>query len=708
MADSGDDGEIVSRSEIIGLFGSDIVRNGQWLMRWCPAHADGTKHGRRGKAGRSLGLSDEGRLKCFAGCKFGPIMDGLRAENGVTRIDAPRPARGPRRPDWAEDEELTAVYDYRDADGRLVAQKARIDKRDKSGKRFTWRDPGVKGWPPKDYGGGTSTPMEDMPLWGSELVSAADPKQWVFFVEGEKAAEACRARGFLAVTHGGGAGTRRFGKSLEVLRDRKVALWPDNDEVGFKYMAAVARLLGPLVRQVRFVTVPVGEKQDAFDFFAAGGKPEDVFKTVWDEPVTEFLGSDHVRVTTFTSIGPVLYDFSELSHERGALNCELDVSLLAPGMEGESLASRQNLLSSSAREGLERMLKKQFGDANWTLSLSQSYKRARDAFNQQDRGFAYGTIGSMPALDYIVDGLLLRNSHTILFGDGSSGKTMWAYALALCVAMGIDFCGAGVTPSPVMVVDYETKPEISKWRMHRLLKGMGLEPSVLDALPIFYWPAEGIPLREQADAIRRFAKKNEVEVLLVDSGGVACGGPPEKSEAALGYFAGALKTCVPTVLTICHVSHTSDGMYPFGSKFWHNMARSTAFMQASGIGTDDITLSYFPRKENETKRGAQSNFKLHFGSGGDSEITIQRVANRVAPVAPAEVDDKVWAVVKMAPGRKAYEIARELGMSGEAIGKVLALGQGKSFEYRTDMTVAGAVRTWYALGDKPPSLRSAS
>lgn len=704
-----DDGERIDRNELLALIGSDVRRDGKWLMTWCPAHADGTKNGRRGKAGRSLGLSDDGVIKCFAGCKLNDILNAYGYVRPPRGAATPRPissAPSQRRPDVGPDETVAAVYEFRDADGKLVAEKARIEMK-AGGKRFSWRMPGVKGWPNRDNGGGLiNLAQQDIPAWGTDLVAKSNPKEWVLVTEGEKAAQACRDKGFLAVSWGGGADQRLFGNTLQFLKNRKVALWPDNDDAGFRYMTRLARLLDGIAGQIRYITVPGGPKEDAYDFFYKdNGSPQDVFKTVWEEPLVEYAASDNIRVTVFTKLGPVLFDFQDMSYTRGELHTELEVQPLATGMDQDSLTTRQNLISSSGREGLERMLKKQFGDANWTQAISQAYRRARDAFNELERGLKIGDAARMQKLEFFVEGLFAEGHHSIVFGDGSSGKTMWLYAIAIAVAAGIPIFGCDVKPGAVLLVDYETSEELARWRIERLMTGMGMDAANLDSLPIYYWPGGGIPIAEQAENIRRFARKHGINFMIVDSGGVACGMPPEKSEAAIQYFAGCQRTGIDTVVTICHVSALSDGQFPFGSKFWHNLARATYFMKASGVGSDEIGITLYPRKANETKRGEEQHYVMEFSPQQGGPIVIENQRALAAAQAKAQLDDedRIWAALMQQPGMKSYEVAQVTGIKGDKVAQILESARGRWVRMNPGFGTGGSIRTWEVTTQTPPS-----
>lgn len=700
---------LVDRSSLLALLGSDVRRDGEWLMTWCPAHNDGVKHGKKGRDGRSLGLSNDGVLKCFAGCNFKDILEALDYQPDVkpTPISAAKPA-GPRPPDLGSDEKLTAVYEVRDQDGKLLAEKGRIDNK-AGGKRFSWRMPGTQGWPSKQYGGGLiDTSPNDLPPWPAEKVAAADPKQWVIICEGEKAAQACMDHGFIACSYTGGADQRIFGnQTFELFRDRKVALWPDNDEPGFRYMARLAKLLGPIARQLRYITVPSKPKEDAWDYFYKDQLPAaDVFKTTWEEPLVDFLGADRIRVTTFTKSGPMLFDFAELNYVKGELHTELEVTPMSQGMDDESMTTRQNLISTSGREGLERMLKKQFGDVpNWTQAISQAYKRARDGFAAQERGLHIGDAQRMGRIQWVLEGLLARGHHSVLFGDGSSGKTMFGYLITIALASGLPLWGRDTMPQASLIVDYETSERVARWRIERLMVGLGMDATTIDSLPIHYWAGGGIPIADQADAIRKYTRKQGIDFMMVDSGGVACGLPPEKSEAAIQYFNGCLRTGVETVLTICHVAGMSDGQFPFGSKFWHNLARATYFMKASGVGTDEIGITLFPRKANETKRGKDEDFLMTFTPGDQGPVVIESVQGRQAALQRQALNeaDQIWAVLRQQPDLKSYEVAQLSGIPGDRVSMILQKAMNDWVEADVKVGVAGGIRTWRATSSEPPS-----
>lgn len=106
-------------------------------------------------------------------------------------------------------------------DGRKVIKPIRLD-----GGKFGFGEP-----PAPDSG----KPLYCLP----EL--AGDPDSVVFIVEGEHCADQLMTRGVFATTSGGA--TSAEGADWSPLDGRRCVIWPDADEPGRKYAAAVAKIL---------------------------------------------------------------------------------------------------------------------------------------------------------------------------------------------------------------------------------------------------------------------------------------------------------------------------------------------------------------------------------------------------------------------------------------------------------------------------------
>jgi hypothetical protein len=155
----------------------------------------------------------------------------------------------------------------------MVAVHVRIDFPDKS-KSFAWEQPnGTRGL--------SGTPVADLPLYGTELLSSLPDGSQVIVTEGEKAANALRNAGIPAVgTITGASGTPGTEALRPLVRLRPV-LWPDNDDVGRNHMERIAARLAGLstpTKLIKWVDVP--EKGDAHDFLANGAGVEELNRLV--------------------------------------------------------------------------------------------------------------------------------------------------------------------------------------------------------------------------------------------------------------------------------------------------------------------------------------------------------------------------------------------------------------------------------------------
>lgn len=675
----------VTRSEILPLLG-DVKIEGEWVMAFCPAHADGQKHGM--KAGRSLGLSKAGVLKCYAGCTFKDVMEALRGRK-PEQTKATPVEQWPREP--------VRVYEYVNQAGELLAVKGRFEKPNPDGgkpeKKFLWRLP--EGTYGEGLKGGKVT---DMPLWGIGLLS--NPGR-VWFTEGEEAARALQGRNEIAVCGAWGASQRDFGTALGVLTGRTVILWPDNDPPGREYMAEIRKALRGVAQSVISVSAPVPPKGDAVEFFQMGGKLDDLLANVLERPTVDVLSGNHLIVRVPSEEGPIRFDFDRIMRSSGAMECELTVSHMNPAAESEPYGLRINLLSPSARSALETALGKQFGKAvNWTTLVSTAFARVRTTHNELDRTTHVSALPEMENPEFLIDTLLPEESDTIIFGDGSSGKTYLAYSMALEIATGGAFCGHRVKRGAVLILDYETGAKMAKLRLRRLMLGIGLDPALLGELPIHYLDAEGVPLPELKDAIRATIDRHDIKLMIIDSAGDACGGEPEKAGVVLSYF----NACMELKCTRLHIAHVTNAEMevsakrPFGSRYWHNRARRTWFVKRDQEEeTDIIDIGLICRKVNDGRLPKPLAFQVAFtGDAGPVRLRAEDFREVVAFEKDQAHADRVASFLAGASGPMLIaDIAKETGLDGGQVRVILNRKKGKMF---TLISKDGAQNRWALLG----------
>lgn len=223
--------------------------NGRWMAN-CPAHEDG-------RSSLSVSMGAKGVcLRCFAGCSLADIVSAVDLKVSDLFYD-----RGSSKLKRRERETIETIYSYRDEKGRELYQVVRMKpksfrQRHKVGRDFVWNLDGVR----------------RVPYHLDKL--AANPKSPVAITEGEKDVDALTAIGLLATCNSGGAGKweLEFGY---ILRGRKVAIFPDNDEPGLAHAASVA---GSAIywgaESVRIVSLGGEKKSDVSDFLKTHKKDE--------------------------------------------------------------------------------------------------------------------------------------------------------------------------------------------------------------------------------------------------------------------------------------------------------------------------------------------------------------------------------------------------------------------------------------------------
>jgi len=86
--------------------------------------------------------------------------------------------------------------------------------------------------------------VASLPLYGSEQLSGLPGGSTIVICEGEKAADAARRLGLVALGTVTGAGNPIHGDAvLRTLLPFDIVLWPDNDDKGRDHMAAIGRRL---------------------------------------------------------------------------------------------------------------------------------------------------------------------------------------------------------------------------------------------------------------------------------------------------------------------------------------------------------------------------------------------------------------------------------------------------------------------------------
>ena len=188
-------------------------------------------------------------------------------------------------------------------------------------------------------------------------------------------------------------------------------------------------------------------------------------------------------------------------------------------------------------------------------------------------------------------GRLDAQDGTVIFGDGGCGKGTYASAMA---------AGLVVAGDRVLVVDYEHHPSDAARRIASL-GGLEALSEVVYVSPVAStWKGARGAIWDHADDLGELAGQTECTYVFVDSAVPACGATnPLDPEAPGQYFAALARIGLPS-LTLAHVTGAGDLSTPFGSVFWHNLARVT--WSVSRIGSEGHQVLLQHRKDNNHER----------------------------------------------------------------------------------------------------------
>jgi replicative DNA helicase len=223
----------------------------------CPVH--------NGKDPNFSVNAETGLAQCHSQCGRGWDLVSLEME--LSGLDFPRAKESifnligrPNVP-W-EERDLEAIYDYTDANGRVLYQVLR-----KHGKQFVQRRPdGAGGW---IWGLGN---VERVPYQLAKLLRA----DFVAVCEGEKDCGTLDRLGIVATCNNGGAGNFRP-ELAQYFAGKHVAICPDNDDPGRAHAVKVSAVLAPVAKSLKILELPgLPAKGDVTDFVNAGGTVDQI------------------------------------------------------------------------------------------------------------------------------------------------------------------------------------------------------------------------------------------------------------------------------------------------------------------------------------------------------------------------------------------------------------------------------------------------
>ena len=327
-----------------------------------------------------------------------------------------------------------------------------------------------------------------------------------------------------------------------------------------------------------------------------------------------------------------------------------------------------NLLAGRTRKSVANLLaEKNPHIPNWAEILEQV---CLGVIKRHREGEAVVQVKDIPrpeTIQYRVEPLMIEGVPTLIYGFGGTGKSYLSAYLASLICEGYPAQGFLPEPGPVLVLDYENTELDNARRFDAIHQGLGLD----DRSSVHYRRCSH-PLARDVQEIQKVVLEKQIQVVMVDSAGPACGGDPESAQSAIQFFM-ALRSLNVTSLVLAHKSKVTGSQGPFGSVYWVNYPRSVFRVQS--MQEDDIThIGIIHEKANDGRLMKPLGLRMEFLDGGDS-VSFSR--EDVADV--PELEDNLSLSDRMAAAIKrnhyipmtASELAEDLQSKPDSVRKAL-------------------------------------
>jgi hypothetical protein len=389
-----------------------------------------------------------------------------------------------------------------------------------------------------------------------------------------------------------------------------------------------------------------------------------------DMPTT-FHGQDG-RYTFSVLDGLVELIVDHVRRERYDLVGEIEIRCFIPGVRtygkrSTLMSTKVNLSSARARQDLARLAATaaRVADLDWAGHLEDFVQRIWAEERQGTPAVPLHEI-PRPTADATIEAFglqLLRDHPQLMFATGGTAKSLLSGALVG------ELGRKGVR---TLLLDWEMDGGEQRLRADAL----GLPPT------IWYRRCDQ-PLSLLADSIRRDVLEHEIGFLLIDSVAPACDGDAIEAAVAIDFFK-AWRRIGRGGLAIAHTRAEDGEQRPFGSVFWHNLARSTWFLKrVNESGRPNvITLGVYHRKANFGPLRPPFGIELQL-DGPDNlleMVTVRRT--NIADVAELATGLPLWQRIShtLRQGSKTIkEIAEELDAKQDTVKKALARDNGRAF-----------------------------
>jgi len=304
-------------------------------------------------------------------------------------------------------------------------------------------------------------------------------------------------------------------------------------------------------------------------------------------------------------------------HSDGRITAEVSLKTDKPDAGKTHIIHTQlNLLSTRGKKDLIRELANRYplSESQWTEMVEQLCNTTLENYRTgkpPKEIWPAPEDEPIPEPEMLVSPILYRNKPTLIYGEGSTGKSYLALTLAIMTQLPYTDNNLWLKPKQAnaLYLDYESDEAEFKRRLSLVTRGFGIGP-----VPILYRECE-LPLVEDIDHLEEIVLEYHISFIIIDSLGVATGNASLNDAATATAFYSALRRLKVSSLIITHVSKESENkkQTAYGSVYFTNLARSVFWAQKhQEQETSEIAIDLVHTKNNQGPLLAHQGFRIEF------------------------------------------------------------------------------------------------
>ena len=335
--------------------------------------------------------------------------------------------------------------------------------------------------------------------------------------------------------------------------------------------------------------------------------------------------------------------------------------------EGHIHMTRLNLLATRSRNEVAKYARERCQRSrDWDAIIEQLCVVTLNHFRAGEPIINLGDVTPPAESIYRLKPFVVEGEATVIYGEGGIGKSYLAGYMAAMVDQAISTEICEPKPGKVLYLDFETTMDIAARRFQALTRGFGFDGK---SQVIYRFCHQSLPA--DIGEIQRIVAEHDVELIIVDSAGPACGGDPESASSAINYFT-ALRSLRKSSITIAHRSK-GGSIGPFGSVYWVNYPRMAYELKKSQEEESDVMhIALLHRKVNDGRLQRPVSFCIRWLDTGAVTVTQEDLADVPDFVVELPIADQCVAAFREHGAKTVKELSEITGQQVRSLSVVLS------------------------------------